>query len=45
MMQDSPDLEAEQNHPSQSDVSMLSLDIQRSRTNHSYEEREYISVS
>ncbi|XP_035601365.1 fasciculation and elongation protein zeta-2-like isoform X1 [Oncorhynchus keta] len=40
MMQDSPDLEAEQNHPSQSDLSMLSLDIQRSRTNHSYEERE-----
>ncbi|CDQ82963.1 unnamed protein product [Oncorhynchus mykiss] len=40
MMQDSPDLEAEQNHPSQSDLSMLSLDIQRSRTYHSYEERE-----
>ncbi|XP_024241962.1 fasciculation and elongation protein zeta-2 isoform X3 [Oncorhynchus tshawytscha] len=40
MMQDSPDLEAERNHPSQSDLSMLSLDIQRSRTNHSYEERE-----
>ncbi|XP_031648510.1 fasciculation and elongation protein zeta-2 isoform X3 [Oncorhynchus kisutch] len=40
MMQDSPDLGAEQNHPSQSDLSMLSLDIQRPRTNHSYEERE-----
>ncbi|CAB1333663.1 unnamed protein product, partial [Coregonus sp. 'balchen'] len=40
MMQDSPDLEAEQNHPSQSDLSMLSLDIQLSSTNHSYEERE-----
>ncbi|CDQ83867.1 unnamed protein product [Oncorhynchus mykiss] len=40
MMQDSPDLGAEKNHPSQSDLSMLSLDIQRPRTNHSYEERE-----
>ncbi|XP_041758146.1 fasciculation and elongation protein zeta-2 isoform X4 [Coregonus clupeaformis] len=40
MMQDSPDLEAEQNHPSQSDLSMLSLDIQLSSTNPSYEERE-----
>ncbi|XP_041709306.1 fasciculation and elongation protein zeta-2-like isoform X2 [Coregonus clupeaformis] len=40
MMQDSPDLEAEQNHPSQSDLSMLFLDIQLSSTNHSYEERE-----
>uniref|UniRef100_A0A674E9S0 Fasciculation and elongation protein zeta 2a n=1 Tax=Salmo trutta TaxID=8032 RepID=A0A674E9S0_SALTR len=40
MMQDSPDLGAEQNHPFQSDLSTLSLDIQRPRTNHSYEERE-----
>ncbi|XP_071239744.1 fasciculation and elongation protein zeta-2-like isoform X1 [Salvelinus alpinus] len=40
MMQDSPDLGAEQNHPSQSDLAMHSLDIQRPRTNHSYEERE-----
>ncbi|KAM7420464.1 hypothetical protein PAMA_014943 [Pampus argenteus] len=38
MMQDSPDLEAEQN-PSQSDLSMLSLDIQRSYTNPGYEDR------
>ncbi|XP_071381568.1 fasciculation and elongation protein zeta-2 [Centroberyx affinis] len=38
MMQDSPDMEAQQN-PSQSDLSMLSLDIQRSSTSHSYEDR------
>ncbi|KAM7382666.1 hypothetical protein PAMP_002388 [Pampus punctatissimus] len=41
MMQDSPDLEAEQN-PSQSDLSMLSLDIQRSYTNPGYEDSECV---
>ncbi|XP_040900622.1 fasciculation and elongation protein zeta-2 isoform X2 [Toxotes jaculatrix] len=38
MMQDSPDMEAEHN-PSQSDLSMLSLDVQRSTSSSSYEER------
>ncbi|KAM3873415.1 LOW QUALITY PROTEIN: fasciculation and elongation protein zeta-2 [Diretmus argenteus] len=38
MMQDSPDMEAEQN-PSHSDLSMFSLDVQRSSISHSYEER------
>ncbi|XP_056142702.1 fasciculation and elongation protein zeta-2 [Lampris incognitus] len=38
MMQDSPDTEAEPK-PSQSDLSMLSLDIQCSDASHSYEER------
>ncbi|XP_028281467.1 fasciculation and elongation protein zeta-2 isoform X2 [Parambassis ranga] len=38
MMQDSPDMEAEHN-PSQSDLSMLSLDVHRTSTNHDYEER------
>ncbi|KAF7660058.1 hypothetical protein LDENG_00288580 [Lucifuga dentata] len=38
MMQDSPDMEAEQN-PSQSDLSMLSLDVQRSSSSSSCEER------
>uniref|UniRef100_A0A3B4UXQ8 Fasciculation and elongation protein zeta 2a n=1 Tax=Seriola dumerili TaxID=41447 RepID=A0A3B4UXQ8_SERDU len=38
MMQDSPDMEAEHN-PSQSDLSMLSLDVQRSTSSPSYEQR------
>uniref|UniRef100_A0A3P8TLR6 Fasciculation and elongation protein zeta 2 n=1 Tax=Amphiprion percula TaxID=161767 RepID=A0A3P8TLR6_AMPPE len=38
MMQDSPDMEAAHN-PSQSDLSMLSLDVQRSSSNPDYEER------
>ncbi|XP_076016801.1 fasciculation and elongation protein zeta-2 isoform X2 [Genypterus blacodes] len=38
MMQDSPDTEAE-HHPSQSDHSMLSLDVQHSSSSSSYEER------
>lgn len=38
MMQDSPDMEAEQN-PSQSDLSMLSLDVQHSNTNPFFEDR------
>ncbi|XP_008292360.1 fasciculation and elongation protein zeta-2-like [Stegastes partitus] len=38
MMQDSPDMEAAHN-PSQSDLSMLSLDVQRSSGNPDYEER------
>ncbi|XP_018541795.1 fasciculation and elongation protein zeta-2 isoform X1 [Lates calcarifer] len=38
MMQDSPDMEAAHN-PSQSDLSMLSLDVQRSTSSSSYEER------
>ncbi|XP_029929270.1 fasciculation and elongation protein zeta-2 isoform X2 [Myripristis murdjan] len=38
MMQDSPDMEAEQN-PSQSDLSMLSLDVQRSSSSPSFEDR------
>nr|XP_046254405.1 fasciculation and elongation protein zeta-2 isoform X2 [Scatophagus argus] len=38
MMQDSPDTEAEHN-PSQSDLSMLSLDIQRATSSPSYERR------
>ncbi|XP_048117652.1 fasciculation and elongation protein zeta-2 isoform X1 [Alosa alosa] len=38
MMQDSLDLDAEQ-HPSQSDLSLLSLELHRSSTSHSYEER------
>ncbi|XP_070767990.1 fasciculation and elongation protein zeta-2 [Enoplosus armatus] len=38
MMQDSPDREAEHN-PSQSDLSMLSLDVQRSTSSPSYERR------
>uniref|UniRef100_A0A3Q1EAA9 Fasciculation and elongation protein zeta 2a n=1 Tax=Acanthochromis polyacanthus TaxID=80966 RepID=A0A3Q1EAA9_9TELE len=38
MMQDSPDMEAAHN-PSQSDLSMLSLDVQRSSCNPDYEER------
>ncbi|XP_031432036.1 fasciculation and elongation protein zeta-2 isoform X2 [Clupea harengus] len=38
MMQESPDLDAEQN-PSQSDLSLLSLELHRSSTSHSYEER------
>lgn len=36
MMQDSPDLEAE-HKPSQSDLSMLSLDVQRPISSPSYE--------
>ncbi|XP_010862555.1 fasciculation and elongation protein zeta-2 isoform X2 [Esox lucius] len=39
MMQDSPDLEAEQNHLSPLDFSMLTLDIQRSNPNHCSEAR------
>lgn len=38
MMQDSPDMEAQHN-PSQSDLSMLSLDVQRSTSSPSYEQR------
>ncbi|XP_051261782.1 fasciculation and elongation protein zeta-2 isoform X2 [Dicentrarchus labrax] len=38
MMQDSPDMEAAHN-PSQSDLSMLSLDVQRSTSSPSYEKR------
>ncbi|XP_053183551.1 fasciculation and elongation protein zeta-2 [Scomber japonicus] len=38
MMQDSPDMDAQQN-PSQSDLSMLSLDVQRSDTNPFFEDR------
>ncbi|XP_071326279.1 fasciculation and elongation protein zeta-2 isoform X3 [Trachinotus anak] len=38
MMQDSPDMEAVHN-PSQSDLSMLSLDVQRSASSPSYEQR------
>lgn len=39
MMQDSPDMDAEHN-PSQSDLSMLSLDVHRTSSNHDYEESE-----
>ncbi|CAK6967553.1 fasciculation and elongation protein zeta-2 [Scomber scombrus] len=38
MMQDSPDMDSQQN-PSQSDLSMLSLDVQRSETNPFFEDR------
>ncbi|KAL2084862.1 hypothetical protein ACEWY4_020380 [Coilia grayii] len=38
MMQESSDLDVEQ-HPSQSDLSLLSLELHRSSTSHSYEER------
>ncbi|XP_026225694.1 fasciculation and elongation protein zeta-2 isoform X2 [Anabas testudineus] len=38
MMQDSPDAEAQHN-PSQSDLSMLSLDVQRSSSSPGYEDR------
>ncbi|XP_030641186.1 fasciculation and elongation protein zeta-2 [Chanos chanos] len=38
MMQESPDMEAGQD-PSQSDLSLLSLEIQRSSTSHSHEDR------
>lgn len=39
MMQDSSDMEAEHN-PSQSDLSMLSLDVRRSTSSPSYESSE-----
>lgn len=39
MMQDSPDMEAERN-PSQSDFSMVSLDVQRASSSPSYEKSE-----
>ncbi|XP_030015223.1 fasciculation and elongation protein zeta-2 isoform X2 [Sphaeramia orbicularis] len=38
MMQDSPDMDAAHN-PSQSDLSMLSIDVQHSKTSPEYEER------
>lgn len=39
MMQDSPDMEPEHN-PSQSDLSMISLDVQRATSSPSYEKSE-----
>lgn len=39
MMQDSPDLEAKHN-PSQSDLSMISLDVQRATSSPSFERSE-----
>lgn len=39
MMQDSPDVEAQRN-PSQSDLSMLSLDVQRPTSSHHHEDSE-----
>ena len=39
MMQDSPDMEAAHN-PSQSDLSMLSLDVQRASSSPTYETSE-----
>lgn len=39
MMQDSPDMDAEHN-PSHSDLSMLSLDVQRATSSPSFEKSE-----
>lgn len=39
MMQDSPDMEPE-NNPSQSDLSMMSMDVQRAASSPSYEKSE-----
>lgn len=43
MMQDSPDMEAEQN-PSQSDLSTLSMDVQCSSTGPGYKDSERLDI-
>lgn len=43
MMQDSPDMEAEHN-PSQSDLSMLSVDVQQANSCPDYEESECLLI-
>lgn len=43
MMQDSPDMEAEHN-PSQSDLSMLSVDVQQPNSCSDYEESECLLI-